>query len=1508
MPFFSSFGGEDPWSPENIQAARRTDPVYDPSTDIDPWESQANVSAGISSVSGQSYGGRGPVQAARPSLARVATRTVAQARQEVERARAQAGAARLMDRVRDVFRRSPQASAQRSVSAIRTALRSEGRATGRLASPENTASEAVRNTRTLDDFRQSMRRTALDRPFGGFEDSAPSQVVREMLRTSGQGAEANRNRPAIADQNDWTGTGEPWQPNATALRGLNQLTLDRLNLPRELADLQALQLGDENGYWANGRGARSMVSSSYDQLRDYQQVAGHEGIAHAIEDLMSDEEWNAFDRLRRRYPYSSYEPRGDATAGDRGHTLTGYLDELALNDTPVPEEIRQFLAQIAPSIIARAQARGTFQTPEAGDAASAVRGLGSGLARFGGSLAGERAGAQSAYESLPDFAKDNVRGRRDIGQKIRDKLNTEIPGARSVQKAAGDVGEYFNPKIGRFIGESLVPTKAWEAGLELIPGVGMAPDAARLGRRALRAGSPAGGLATEGLHAGFGLNDFDDTLRNALRSDDEALAGLGRSDTARQMRGAQENARLEQRLEQSLEQVRATRRTTVPVETQEANLRAAGIDVRDTTNGHMISPAGHGVEPLSPAHGIQNHWEVAVDAGLLPSRDLVLKGRPGSRGLSANDVVDGMLKEGWIRQRDRGAFAIWDTDPETLGRLQKAIDDRDLVRDGRLYLDVRKTGESFAMPTRQFMEEAKGDVTRFLRNATKTVGEPGRPIDFSKFTQAKGLKWGDSTPLNNRADADALAKRIEANGDKVRFVTPVQRFKGRGKGAYKTFEVQVETPSGERFTVGNAAEYAARRPVKGTSEFGAGLPRGSKTVRFIERSMKQMDLQPPEPEDVAAIENFFNTRRDILSKLPNRNAKGLRLVGQAISGSEPNRFISEMVSSEDELRQMAVRLARGGTARQQEALGYEIATGFRNEMIGTLPKEQRAAVGWKLAGLDAERNAGGIASQTYDWINNALRSLVLGVDVTGVGLQQGLRAARGSPAIATGLLGRLVGATDLVYKPNIDRVAQAMADSLQMGKGGTTADIVPLAGEGGSKLRQVARLPGKALDAATTLQFEKGLGGVRLKAYEGLLLQNKILHFLSKGLLGGDITKPAVRRHIAEAANAIGSSARPAAAPRRAALEKRGLLTGRMTRAQINEITTVLRAPRSQEDMLSALNLVGGTALLFAGVNELNKEIGVGELVTDTADTMFGRMVLAAKNSKGENIVFDFLPQASLMRTMLKAVDAGINKDPRRFAEVWAQFGTGRLSLPLSDALKAAGIGYGDEGKFYSPLSDPKYIKEGDDWRMPISEALKGAAPLPIWTRGAVFEGERDPASIALSASGGNVYGESSSRAKSRVAEEMFGMPYEKLDSKQKIDAYLAMQERGEYASGEINKLRMDVWWEARDNALDSVLTAHNKGELSPTKVPAKFWEVLAKSDGDYKNFYNLLVKTIKKDGNYTLAKAEEKAGSYFDALKWDERVRNIRKQMVQKDPLIIIAVEEKGYSVADELEKAAGQ
>jgi hypothetical protein len=514
-------------------------------------------------------------------------------------------------------------------------------------------------------------------------------------------------------------------------------------------------------------------------------------------------------------------------------------------------------------------------------------------------------------------------------------------------------------------------------------------------------------------------------------------------------------------------------------------------------------------------------------------------------------------------------------------------------------------------------------------------------------------------------------------------------------------------------------------------------------------------------DDASAGLNYFVRQRlEILKNLAQNPNRARRAATKAATGID-DPWLAEVVGSEREMGDFLRQTLKDATPIEAEETIAAARLGFRDQALGARFKTSKDALAAKarLVANDVERMQDGIVGHHYDTVNNLLRTVLLGLELpVAFAGQQGLRAVRGAPAIASGVIARMVPGLrrQLYLARDVDFLAQAIADGGQFAKRGATADIRP---------DVLDRIPflGDAANWIAAAQFEHALGAVRLRAGEGLLLQNWALRKLTLGRLGGDITSAATRRRIWDMANVFGSTARGAVGARRAAFEQRGLLSARMTRAQINEVLTPVRSLRSQEDAINTLNLIGGTATLFAAAHQLNEQIGIGSLVLDPAEFMFGRMVLDQRNSKGENISFDFLPQASLYRALAKTWNAYEAKDWEKLGKAWLAFSMGRLAPTLSDSAAAGGFGYGREGR--------QYYGE-----MPMEERVRAIAPLPIWIQSSVIEGETDLLSIALAQSGANSFGESEYGEQLRRAREDYGvdhhfdlLPYQRAEQNMKI-------------------------------------------------------------------------------------------------------------------------------------------
>lgn len=122
-----------------------------------------------------------------------------------------------------------------------------------------------------------------------------------------------------------------------------------------------------------------------------------------------------------------------------------------------------------------------------------------GIPRMQGDLAINEQRKRELYGAALKAAGANVVTRQPVP--VTRILGLEqIPALVRLQKGVGGVGERIGEttripyagRVGRFIGEAVVPTTPLEVGLEFIPGVGFAPDIARAGRAGVRAGARAG--------------------------------------------------------------------------------------------------------------------------------------------------------------------------------------------------------------------------------------------------------------------------------------------------------------------------------------------------------------------------------------------------------------------------------------------------------------------------------------------------------------------------------------------------------------------------------------------------------------------------------------------------------------------------------------------------------------------------------------------------------------------------------------------------------------------------------------------------------------------------------------------------------------------------------------------------------------------------------------------------------------------------------------------------------
>ena len=632
----------------------------------------------------------------------------------------------------------------------------------------------------------------------------------------------------------------------------------------------------------------------------------------------------------------------------------------------------------------------------------------------------------------------------------------------------------------------------------------------------------------------------------------------------------------------------------------------------------------------------------------------------------------------------------------------------------------------------------------------------GKPIDYS------GVKFGPTEPLLGPGSIDPLFGGPPLTAPPIYGPNPAREL---GPRAPTPEEIRQAALSGNKTALGLAPGGAGVAPPPLAHE---AVPSSQGAFPNMLPGVPDRDIAALAPGAIKPeVEQFVHIVRNDLQRLP-LEADLKRKVQSVIEWNLESPFLDGQVAAEKRLRElvvpgldslpdlskvpdaeltaladkMGVKLDRSmarddileltNTAVRQKAVDDTTAA-FRAQMLDErygAHTQARANAEAVLKANDKERIASGAASRYYDVVSDTLKETLTGLDVLGAVGQQGGRVIRNSPAVFTGLVSNLmrkIGVDPLksFYAEGVDRGAQRLAHGVELGKKGTTAGI------GNRSVLERIPVAGPLLQGASTFQFERALGGARSTAFDGLLLINKAL--------GQDISDPKVIARIREGANMIGSSARAPTTARGASIAQRGLFTGPMTRAMINETLTPLKTLRSVPDFVNTANLVLGTALLFGGMSVVNDQFGVTSLVTDPGDSMFGKIISKYKDANGKNRIFDFLPQAGLFRTIIKT-----SNDPANAAKIWGQWGSSRLNVIPGDMLKSAGVGFDSNGQFRTDLS----------W----GERGKGIIPVPLGFN-SFARGDFTPGSLIAGQTGVSTYGESNYNTFERAFKDAVGKP-----------------------------------------------------------------------------------------------------------------------------------------------------
>lgn len=499
------------------------------------------------------------------------------------------------------------------------------------------------------------------------------------------------------------------------------------------------------------------------------------------------------------------------------------------------------------------------------------------------------------------------------------------------------------------------------------------------------------------------------------------------------------------------------------------------------------------------------------------------------------------------------------------------------------------------------------------------------------------------------------------------------------------------------------------------------------------------------PEDTRGqVDDFINAARQQLIARPD-NANLARRVTAPISGNLQSPFVDELVNQETNLRQLAWNSASKVESDLETAqkMVDETQDRFRKQMLderyGPLPSDARKKAEATLKEGDRRRMLGGTTSKVWDAASDVLKQITLGGDVLASGGQQYLRAGRGSPSVVLGIINRMLekGGIDTGIWQG-DHLAQMLADGVPVGRSAA----------GLANKSIIERIPkiGPAAEWLTTVQFQ-GLDQVGALSYEGQMLLNRALHGVPGvgKFLGGDILDPQVRRNIARHSATVRSSAMAPTGARRSGIERRGLLSGPMTRAQINEALTFFQDPTRPENRLAALNLIGGTALIAMAGKKVHDEIGAegSTYESDPFSPDFGSITTKFKNAEGQNIKISIMPQTSIPRGALLAADAALNGDPNGALEQIARTGVGRANVLPADALRLA------------PRAG--YDESGFNISLPSKDAIKASIPVPLSLQDPIVRGDLSGNTLVASQSGLTNRGESNYEAFERQFERLTG-------------------------------------------------------------------------------------------------------------------------------------------------------
>lgn len=280
--------------------------------------------------------------------------------------------------------------------------------------------------------------------------------------------------------------------------------------------------------------------------------------------------------------------------------------------------------------------------------------------------------------------------------------------------------------------------------------------------------------------------------------------------------------------------------------------------------------------------------------------------------------------------------------------------------------------------------------------------------------------------------------------------------------------------------------------------------------------------------------------------------------------------------------------------------------------------------------------------------------------------------------------------------------------------------ILRYAGPGIGTLDKYAITP--VIDALDKAQFSGVMGLLKQMDAEGRLLIAKTA--------GQDIANPSINNAIMRAVNNDTSSARGALTPGRKVLEREVLLSPSITRSMAGRMSDMAKIVTGNEtEKVIAATSILSYALFAAGLGKLvNDQIGIAGY-----DPIKGQITLPITDSNGKHHVISVMPGNMLEKTINQTADILMNQSGNRTLDelpaIWGKAAVSRLNLLPSTALRAGGVGYGDNGQFFW----------GD---MPTDQRIQGSIPAPLAVKNTILSGQNDPFSVGASSLGFNEFPE----------------------------------------------------------------------------------------------------------------------------------------------------------------------